>query len=317
MKWWNLNGENARRLSEKIKKESKWDLIGDSNRIWEEMAECIKKSAREVLGVTRAGSRKMKGAWWWSEEVKGKVKAKQEKFKALMDSRTEEEVEAQKVQYKIAKKEAKRAVAVAKNSAYERLYQKLNDKGGENEVFKLARARERSTRDLGSVRCVKDEEGRVLVEDDRVRGRWQGYFCKLLNGEGLDVSQRTERLGLEEQHNYRPGQPITRAEVKEALRRMKSGKAVGPDSIPVEVWKSLGEDGVAWLTDFFNVIFNTAKMPQEWRQSVIIPLYKNKGDAQNCNNYRGIKLLSHTMKVWERVIEGRLRSTIDLSLIHI
>ena len=32
-------------------------------------------------------------------------------------------------------------------------------------------------------------------------------------------------------------------------------------------------------------------MPQEWRHSVIIPLYKNKGDAQNCNNYRGIKLL--------------------------
>jgi len=32
---------------------------------------------------------------------------------------------------------------------------------------------------------------------------------------------------------------------------MKSGKAVGPDSIPVEVWKSLGEEGVAWLTGFF------------------------------------------------------------------
>ena len=45
---------------------------------------------------------------------------------------------------------------------------------------------------------------------------------------------------------------------------MKSDKAIGPDSIPVEVWKSLGEDGVAWLTDFFNVIFKTAKMPQEW-----------------------------------------------------
>jgi len=41
---------------------------------------------------------------------------------------------------------------------------------------------------------------------------------------------------------------------------MKSGKAVGPDSIPVEVWKSLGEDGIAWLIDFFNVILKTAKI---------------------------------------------------------
>jgi len=122
MKWSNLSGENARKLSEKIKREGKWKLEGDLNRIWEEMAECIRRSAREVLGVTRKGSARMKGAWWWSEEVKGKVEAKQEQFKALMESRTEEEVEARKGQYRIAKKEAKRAVTVAKNNAYERLY---------------------------------------------------------------------------------------------------------------------------------------------------------------------------------------------------
>ena len=235
--------------------------------------------------------------------MKGKIKAKQEKFKALMDSRTEEEVEFNKVQYRNAKKDAKKAVTIAKNSAYERLYQRLNAKGGENEVFKLARARERRTRDLCGVRYIKDEEGRVLVEDAKVQERWQGYFCKLFNGEDWDATRQTEHLAQEEQQHYRPSRPITREEVKEALKKMKSGKAVGPDSIPVEVWKVLGEDGVAWLTDFFNVIFKTAKMPQEWRYSTIIPLYKNKGDAQNCNNYRGIKLLSHTMKLWERVIE--------------
>jgi len=47
---------------------------------------------------------------------------KQEKFKALMESRTEEEVEFNKVQYKTAKREAKKAVVVAKNNSYERLY---------------------------------------------------------------------------------------------------------------------------------------------------------------------------------------------------
>jgi len=107
------------------------------------MVDCIRRSAREVLGVSREGSGRMKGAWWSSKEVKGKVKAKQEKFKALMDSRTEEEVEFNKVQYKNAKKEAKKAVAIAKNNAYKGLYQKLNSKGGENKVFKLAKARER------------------------------------------------------------------------------------------------------------------------------------------------------------------------------
>ncbi|XP_070005926.1 uncharacterized protein [Nicotiana sylvestris] len=45
----------------------------------------------------------------------------------------------------------------------------------------------------------------------------------------------------------------------------------------------------------------------------MVPVYKNKGDIQNCNNYRGIKLLSHTMKVWERVVEGRIRRAVSIS----
>ncbi|XP_070048837.1 uncharacterized protein [Nicotiana tomentosiformis] len=45
----------------------------------------------------------------------------------------------------------------------------------------------------------------------------------------------------------------------------------------------------------------------------MIPLYKNKYDIQDCNNYRGIKLLSHTMKIWERVVERRVRHSVTIS----
>ena len=48
-------------------------------------------------------------------------------------------------------------------------------------------------------------------------------------------------------------------------------------------------------------------MPDQWRISTLVPLYKNKGDIQICANYRGIKLMSHTMKLWKKVIEKRLR----------
>ena len=49
VKWGNLNGENVTKLSEKIKIEGKWRLEGDSNRIWEETAKYIRRSARKVL----------------------------------------------------------------------------------------------------------------------------------------------------------------------------------------------------------------------------------------------------------------------------
>ena len=39
----------------------------------------------------------------------------------------------------------------------------------------------------------------------------------------------------------------------------------------------------------------------------MVPLFKGKGDVLECNNYRDIKLMSHTMKLWERIVEARLR----------
>ncbi|KAK2879923.1 hypothetical protein Q8A73_023735, partial [Channa argus] len=94
---------------------------------------------------------------------------------------------------------------------------------------------------------------------------------------------------------------ISKSEVRRTLKRMKSGKAVGPDDIPVEVWKCLGEVAVEFLTSLFNKILESERMPEDWRKSVLVPIFKNKGDVQSCGNYRGIKLMSHTMKLWERV----------------
>ncbi|GJS59760.1 retrovirus-related pol polyprotein LINE-1 [Tanacetum coccineum] len=94
---------------------------------------------------------------------------------------------------------------------------------------------------------------------------------------------------------------------------MGRNKAVGPDQIPIEAWRSLGDEGIFWLSSLFDKIFTSAKKPEEWRLSDVIPIFKNKGDAQVCNNYRGIKLLSHTMKLWERVIEKRQRRETTVS----
>ncbi|KAK3542583.1 hypothetical protein QTP86_031285, partial [Hemibagrus guttatus] len=100
--------------------------------------------------------------------------------------------------------------------------------------------------------------------------------------------------------------------VKKALKRMKSGKAVGPDDVPVEVWKCLGEAAVEFLNSLFNRDLESERMPEEWRRSVLVPIFKNKGDVQSCSNYRGIKLMSHTMKLWERVVEARLRKVVEI-----
>ena len=54
-------------------------------------------------------------------------------------------------------------------------------------------------------------------------------------------------------------------------------------------------------------------IPKDWQLSTLIPLYKGKGDPLECGSYRGIKLLEHGMKVFERVLERRLRSKVNIS----
>jgi hypothetical protein len=54
-------------------------------------------------------------------------------------------------------------------------------------------------------------------------------------------------------------------------------------------------------------------MPDEWRRSILVPIFKNKGDVQSCTNYGGIKLMSHTIKLWERIIEHRLRGVTNVT----
>jgi hypothetical protein len=54
-------------------------------------------------------------------------------------------------------------------------------------------------------------------------------------------------------------------------------------------------------------------MPDEWRRSILVPIFENKGDVQSCTNYRGIKVMSHTMKLWERIIGHHLRGVTNVT----
>ena len=123
-----------------------------------------------------------------------------------------------------------------------------------------------------------------MGEND-IKDRWELYFQNLFNQgrlENTSESTSTESRGKERTQGRQEDDVriISREEVKEALRKMGRAKSVGTDKIPIEVWKCLGDVGAQWLTTLFNTILYTGRMPDEWRSSVVIPIYKNKGDAQ-------------------------------------
>ena len=69
---------------------------------------------------------------------------------------------------------------------------------------------------------------------------------------------------------------VSREEVKNTLRKIKKRKAVVPDELPVEVWKCMGKMVIEFLTRLFNRLLMGERTPEEWRRSVLIPIYKQR-----------------------------------------
>ena len=140
----------------------------------------------------------------------------------------------------------------------------------------------------------------VLWEHDQIIERWKGYFGKLLNEE----NPRTVVTDGVPNEGVTPA--INRKEVDVALKGMKHGKAMGPDGISVEIWKSLGEEGVDMLLGLLQKIFEQEKMPEEWRDSVIMPIFKEKGDIRLWELQRQQDDITHHEDL-EKIIDRRLR----------
>ena len=104
---------------------------------------------------------------------------------------------------------------------------------------------------------------------------------------------------------------ITEHEVESAVKRSKSGKAPGCDIIPNEVYKAGEHEMVRRLTAIFNQAYREGCVPTEWGQAEICPIYKQKGDYLRCENYRGVSLMSHACKLYESVLECRLRNIVE------
>ena len=80
--------------------------------------------------------------------------------------------------------------------------------------------------------CIKDEDGNVFMEQDQIRGRWTDYINSLYSD-----TERKDKPVIGKQMN---GNPITREEVRDAMKQMKKNKAVGNDEIAFEMIEALG-----------------------------------------------------------------------------
>ena len=155
--------------------------------------------------------------------------------------------------------------------------------------------------------AVRSADGLLVTDVAEQRARWAGYF------EQLYVAQPpTYQLQLAELHTLVADPPInvsapSLAEVREAVARLKSGKAPGVCGISAELLKGGGDAMIRGLHAVLTAVWQTGSVPPDWKRGLVVPIWKGKGSRQDCNNYRGITLLSMPGKVLAHLLLMRIR----------
>jgi hypothetical protein len=62
-------------------------------------------------------------------------------------------------------------VSKVRGQIYDGLYQQLDTKEGENDIYRMVKNRERKTRDIIQVKCIKDVTERLLTKDEDIKNR--------------------------------------------------------------------------------------------------------------------------------------------------
>ena len=100
--------------------------------------------------------------------------------------------------------------------------------------------------------------------------------------------------------------------MKKAIDEMKNGKGASSTGIGAEMLKASGDIGMNLITKLINVIMREISVPDDWLKSVMVDIYKGKGDVLIQSNDRGLSLLDHGMKVVERVMDKLIRESVNV-----
>uniref|UniRef100_A0A183FLY9 Endo/exonuclease/phosphatase domain-containing protein n=1 Tax=Heligmosomoides polygyrus TaxID=6339 RepID=A0A183FLY9_HELPZ len=174
---------------------------------------------------------------------------------------------------------------------YGDINEKLESRDGERYLYQLAKNCHRQTEDIEKFFGINDENGHLLMDRKKALKRWRDYFEEISTVE-------FPHSAIPSAPTHGPVQKITVEETEAALKKMRPGKATGPDNVAAELWKSKFWYPAEWLAKFFNQVVARKKAPECWRQSTTIPIWKEKDCSADCSNHRPIHLLSHSMKIF-------------------
>ena len=150
-------------------------------------------------------------------------------------------------------------------------------------------------------RPVKDKEGNQIMGEENQRKRWVEHFEEILNSSIKSCNNYTCRKWPWNQ--LQPSKQRGNKASNQSFEKWEGIWTRWNSSWGTESW----ETTVGLFYPLFNKIWCTKQILDEWKEGYLIKL-PQKGDLSNCNNYRGIMLLSVPGKVLSRILLNRIKA---------
>lgn len=144
---------------------------------------------------------------------------------------------------------------------------------------------------------IKDDSNELITDISSLLNHWKEYTEQLF--------RENEQRIFTDNCAGETAPKILKSEIIKAIKQGKQGKAAGPDEIYIEIIKLLDEENIEVLVQMFNNIHESSQIPQDWLHSVFVPLPK-KSNADHCDQFRMISLMSQVLKLFTKIIHGRI-----------
>jgi hypothetical protein len=140
--------------------------------------------------------------------------------------------------------------------------------------------------------------------------QWEAHFARLFT---TSRGAMLDNVDIGSVVDAELDSPFQDWEITEALEGKRNLKAPGPDGFRVDFLRLVRYDETVCraLANFFTIIIRESQVPAEWDEAYLFVLYKGKGDRSDPNNYRGITLKSHFLKLLEAVVCARFVAWLD------
>nr|CAH8840869.1 unnamed protein product [Trichobilharzia regenti] len=164
----------------------------------------------------------------------------------------------------------------------------------------------RRTKTSSGIPSLITISGEAAESDEGKAENLSEYFCDVFSSDST-----TQGYGeVTAIATQMPSIVVEHTKVLKLLSKLKPGKSPGPDGLHPKLLLSLADIIYIPLTEIFQMSLTQAKLPRDWKDAIISPIFKD-GDRQLVSNYRPVSLTCIIAKVLETIIRDQLLAYVE------